>query len=78
MSLDSTIEVVESKSGVNLIELDEALDHLQTANERQARIVTLRFFGGFSLGEIAEQLDVSLSTVEKEWRLARLWLRRKL
>jgi len=78
VSLDSTVEVVESKSGVNLVELDEALNDLQVANERQARIVTLRFFGGFAFPEIADQLDVSLSTVEKDWRLARLWLRRRL
>ncbi len=78
VSLDVTIELIESSSGIDLIDLDEALNELREANERHAEIVTLRFFGGFELKAIAQQLDVSLSTIEKDWRLARIWLRRKL
>ena len=76
--MDATVEHVESNSGLNLVHLDDALDELNEVNERQSQIVTLRIFGGFQLKEIADQLEVSLATVEKDWRLARLWLRRKL
>ena len=78
VSLDVTIELIESSSGIDLIDLDEALNELREFNERHSEIVTLRFFGGFELKEIALQLEVSLSTIEKDWRLARIWLRRKL
>ena len=78
VALDVTIEFIESSSGIDLIDLDEALNELRDTNERHAEIVTLRFFGGLELKEIANQLNVSLSTVEKDWRLARIWLRRRL
>ena len=59
---------------VDLMVLDEALTELATLNERQARVSELRLFGGLSIDEIAYQLEVSSSTVEKEWRMARAWL----
>ena len=57
-----------------LIALDEALDRLAQASERQARVVELSFFGGLTQPEIAEVLGVSESTVRRDWRLARAWL----
>lgn len=45
---------------------------------RQARVMELRYFGGLTIGEVAEALGVSHATVEREWRTARLWLRREL
>ena len=62
----------------DILQLDEALEQLGSLDARQAKIVELRFFGGYSMEEIAKQLSVSLSTIEKEWRFARAWLRKQL
>jgi len=61
-----------------LIDLDDALKRLEELNERQAKVVTYRFFGGLTQKEIAEVLDVSVSTVRRDWRLARAWLSREM
>jgi RNA polymerase sigma factor (TIGR02999 family) len=61
-----------------LLSLDAALDALAELDERQARIVTLRFFGGLSVDETAEAVGVSSRTVESDWRHARAWLRVEL
>ena len=61
-----------------LVALDEALTDLAVLNDRQARVVELRYFGGLSEEETAEALRISLRTVQREWRLARLWLYRAL
>jgi RNA polymerase sigma factor (sigma-70 family) len=58
--------------------LDEALRGLAELDPRQAQIVELRYFGGLSIDEVAETLGVSHATVERDWRTARLWLRREL
>ena len=58
----------------DLIALDEALQRLAVADAQQSQLVELRFFGGFTHPEIAEVLGVSLTTVERKWRLARAWL----
>ena len=57
-----------------LISLDQALDQLEERDERMARIVECRYFGGMPHGEIAEALGVSLRTVEREWSRARTYL----
>ena len=59
---------------VDLIELDEALQQLAEYDARKSRIVEMKFFGGLSHEEIAEVEQISTSTVEKEWRKARVWL----
>jgi RNA polymerase sigma factor (TIGR02999 family) len=61
---------------VNLLALDEALDQLATLDARKSRIVELKFFGGLTTTEIAELLQVSTATIEREWSLARAWLYR--
>ncbi|HNO77873.1 MAG TPA: ECF-type sigma factor [Phycisphaerae bacterium] len=61
-------------TAIDLLALDEALTRLAQLDERQARLVELRFFGGLSVEEVAGVLDVSKSTVEKEWRRVRAWL----
>jgi RNA polymerase sigma factor (TIGR02999 family) len=61
-----------------LIALDDALRQLAAADERQARIVELRFFGGLSVEETANVLDISPSTVKREWATARAWLFREV
>jgi RNA polymerase sigma-70 factor, ECF subfamily len=61
-----------------LVELDEALARLQTISDRQARVVECRFYGGMSVEETAEALNVSPATVKREWAMARAWLNREL
>jgi RNA polymerase sigma factor (TIGR02999 family) len=62
----------------DVLALHEALERLEVAHERAARIVLLRFFGGLSLPEVAELTGVSLATAERDWRFARSWLQREL
>jgi RNA polymerase sigma factor (TIGR02999 family) len=68
----------ESMQPVDLVALDDALLRLAGLDERQSRIVELRFFGGLSNQEVAEVVGVSLRTVEGEWSMARGWLRRAI
>lgn len=65
-------------SDKGLVELDEALGHLQSLHDRQARVVELRFFGGLSIGETAQLLDVSPRTVSADWMVAKAWLQQRL
>jgi RNA polymerase sigma factor (TIGR02999 family) len=65
-------------SAEDLLSLDAALNKLAELDERQAQIVTLRFFGGLNVEEVAEALGVSKRTVESDWRHARAWLRVEL
>lgn len=58
--------------------LDEALNQLEVVDPRLARVVELRYFAGLSLEEIAELLNVSLSTIKRDWNAAKLWLYREL
>lgn len=75
--LDETIAVPELRD-VDVVALDEALSRLTEFDARQGRIVELRFFMGLSNEEIAELLKISVTTVKREWRTARLWLYREL
>ena len=61
-----------------LLALDDALEQLAALNERQARLVELRFFGGLSLEDAARHLQVARSTAIADWRFARAWLNVKL
>lgn len=63
---------------LDLLDLHRALDQLAALDTRQAQIVTLRYFGGLSVPDVAELLGVSISTVESDWRMARAWLRCRL
>jgi RNA polymerase sigma-70 factor, ECF subfamily len=62
----------------DLLEIDEALAELQTLDERAARVVELKFFGGLHEEEIAQILGVSKNTVQRDWQVARAWLMRQL
>jgi RNA polymerase sigma factor (TIGR02999 family) len=62
----------------DLVALDDALTALEGLNPRHSRVVELRFFGGLSLEEAAHVLNVSVSTVRRDWRFARAWLHREL
>jgi RNA polymerase sigma factor (TIGR02999 family) len=59
---------------VDLLALDEALDELARLDEQQARIVELRYFGGCSIEEIAQVLEIGKRTVDRDWQAARAWL----
>lgn len=63
---------------IDVVALEEALTNLEKQDPRQCSVVEMRFFGGLKHHEIAEVLDVSLATVDRDWRVARLWLRRAL
>ena len=67
-----------SAQDVNLVDLDAALEKLQSVDARQAKIVELRFFGGLTYEEIAEVLGVSSRTARLDWKMASAWLREEL
>jgi RNA polymerase sigma-70 factor, ECF subfamily len=62
----------------DVIALDEVLQELQKLDERQAKIVEMRFFGGMTVPEVAEVLGLSTRTIENEWKMCRAWLRKRL
>ncbi|MDQ2855389.1 MAG: sigma-70 family RNA polymerase sigma factor [Acidobacteriota bacterium] len=69
---------VSRQTTVDLVALDEALSRLATVDERKARIVELRFFGGLEVKETAEFLKISTATVMRDWNMAKAWLHREL
>ncbi len=77
ISIDEILELPQHKD-VDLLRLDDALDSLAQIDKRQARIVEMRFFAGLPIDEVAEALEVSATTVKREWLTARLWLLREL
>ena len=62
----------------DVLALEEVLEELAILNPRQAQMICFRFFGGMTVAEVAEELDVSKRTVEAEWTMAKAWLRRAL
>jgi RNA polymerase sigma factor (TIGR02999 family) len=62
----------------DVLSVHEALVQLEQEHERPARVVTLRFFGGLAMPEIARMLGISLPTAERDWRFARSWLQDRL
>ena len=67
-----------SARGVEVEALDEALTLLAEMDPRECRVVELRFFGGLSLAETAEVLEISEETVSRDWKVAKIWLFREL
>jgi RNA polymerase sigma-70 factor, ECF subfamily len=78
LQLDDEVWVVAETRSEDLLALDESLERLAALNERQARIVEQRFYGGMTVEETAEALNVSPATVKREWATARAWLNREL
>ncbi len=72
------IQIPIEERADSIIVLDEALEKLAEIDERQAKVVEMRFFGGFSNEEIAESLDVTERTVIRIWQAAKFWLYREL
>jgi RNA polymerase sigma-70 factor, ECF subfamily len=77
LTLESALLYSEDQSE-ELLALDSALEKLQEWDERQSKIVELRFFGGLSLEEVAEVLSISSRTVQRDWTMARAWLHAEL
>jgi RNA polymerase sigma factor (TIGR02999 family) len=77
LALEESIAMAKTPS-VDLIELDNALNALAKLDERQAKVVELRFFGGLAIGEAAEALGISIATANRDWVAARAWLLREL
>jgi RNA polymerase sigma factor (TIGR02999 family) len=77
-TLDEDAVLLVDGRAEELIDLDHALERLAAIDQRQQRIVECRFFGGMSIEETAEALDLSAATVKREWALARAWLNREL
>ena len=75
--LDESL-AVPSKQDVDLVKLDDALHALAALDDRKARAVELRYFGGLSVEETAEVLGVSVSTIMNDWKMAKAWLFREL
>ena len=72
------VTLLAPERGEDLLAIDEALDRLAAFDERKSKAVELRFFGGMSLEEVAETLEVSIPTVVRELRTAETWLYREL
>jgi RNA polymerase sigma factor (TIGR02999 family) len=72
------VQILAIKPDLDVLALHESLEALTTMDQQQGRIVELKFFGGLSIEEIAEVLGIGHATVERDWKLARAWLRRKL
>ena len=77
VSLDEAL-MVSSEPGRDLVALDDALAALAAMDPRKGQVVEMRFFGGLTVEETAEALRVSVDTVTREWRLAKVWLLREL
>ena len=65
---------VDAGPAIDVLALDQALTRLQAIDDRQARIVELRYFGGLSVEETAGVLDISPATVKRDWTMAKAWL----
>jgi RNA polymerase sigma-70 factor (ECF subfamily) len=77
VALDAVLEYFEEQR-LNVVAVHEALERLTELNERQGLVMTLRYFGGMTVPEVAESIGVSIVTVERDWRLARAWLQGEL
>lgn len=67
-----------SFQNLDLVALDDALNALAALDPRQSQVIEMRFFGGLSVEETAEALNVSPGTVRRDWSLAQAWLRREM
>jgi RNA polymerase sigma factor (TIGR02999 family) len=77
IALDEAVAGMHDR-GMDVLALDEALASLAKIDERKARVVELRYFGGLSVDECAEVLEISAETVLRDWRMAKAWLGQEL
>lgn len=74
----SDVAVMSEEKSTELIALDESLKKLEAIDERKARVVELRYFGGLNVEETAEVMKISSVTVMRDWSLAKAWLAREI
>ena len=78
LELDEAMAVAQTNSEVDLLSLSDSLDRLAQLDERQSRVVELRFFAGLTLEETAEVMQMSLATAKRDWVSAKAWLSREI
>ena len=78
VGLDEAVATLDAAHADRWLALDAALEKLAVLSARQAQIVELRYFGGFTVEETASLLEISPKTVKRDWAAARAWLRREL
>ncbi|NNE09828.1 MAG: sigma-70 family RNA polymerase sigma factor [Gemmatimonadetes bacterium] len=78
ISLDAGLQVAVDGREDELVALDDALDKLGAIDERAARVVECRFFGGLTIDETGEALDIAPMTVKRSWTFAKTWLKRAM
>jgi RNA polymerase sigma factor (TIGR02999 family) len=78
LALDEAMAVPQSGTDIDLLGLNDALDRLAEMDERQGKIVELRFFAGLSIEETSEVMSLSPASIKREWQTARAWLFREM
>jgi RNA polymerase sigma factor (TIGR02999 family) len=78
LPLENALTIRVSETDFDLLELDEALNRLAAKEAQLAKVVELRFFSGLDVVETAEVMGLSESTIKRDWRMAKAWLRREL
>jgi len=78
LPIDEALTIVSQEKSVDLVALDEALNKLAKFDERQSRVVELRYFSGLSIDETAEVLNVSNVTIRRDWNMAKAWLHQEI
>jgi len=78
LPIDEALTIVSQEKAVDLVALDEALNKLVTFDERQAKVVELRYFSGLSIDETAAVLNVSNVTIRRDWNMAKAWLHQEI
>lgn len=79
VELDESFDIAQEPAhGVDVLALDDALTQLARRDEQQGRIVEMRFFGGLTVTETAQALEVSPATVKRDWNMAKAWLTREM
>ncbi len=78
LPLEDALTIAISDTDFDLLELDEALTRLAEKDEHLAKVVELRFFSGLDVVETANVLEISESTVKRDWQMAKAWLHREL
>jgi len=77
VSLEEAVSFQQGRSG-DLLALDSGLNALEKLDQRKCRAIELRYFGGLSMDEIAQTLDISLATVRRDLRMAETWLQHEM
>jgi len=77
LSLDEAV-IVSDERAAELVALDDALSELARIDPRQSQIVEMRFFGGLTVDEVAQVLNISSDTVNRDWKVAKAWLYRRI